>query len=249
MDSMIVTSPGLAAALLAAGLLTVIATAQAQEGKAQPQPTLQVSGSGEVRAEPDLAVVRLGVMVQRSSAREAQQEASRIAGAILEGIGELGVPGEAIQTSQLTLSAVVAGRDPRGGEGEPRIVGYRASNVVSVRLEELAKLGSVVDAGLEAGANQIDGIDFELDDDLTAREEALASAVAEARGKARAIADALGVELGEVLTVVEGGVSIATPHFAVGRAMMAEAASTPVAAGQVTVSAQVDITYRLAGRR
>ena len=220
-------------------------------GEEPPTPSLTVTGSGEVRAEPDRAVVRLGVEAQHEDAARAQAEASRIARAILDGVAELGVPEEAIQTSRLVLHPLYDQRPrPQSRPGEPRepeIVGYRASNVVSVRLEDLAKIGPAIDAAVGAGANRVEGVEFELEDDVEARQQALRRAVAEARAKARAMAEALEVELGAVLDAQEGGVRIATPRFGGPQAMMMESrtADTPVAAGEITVSAEVTLRYRI----
>lgn len=216
-----------------------------------PAPSILVNGSGEVRAEPDEATVRLGVVAQEPTAREAQNEASRIAGAILSAIAALDVPREAIQTSQLYLTPVYEqGRSRQAGQQvptEPRIIAYRASNTVSIRLADLARIGPVIDAGIDAGANQVEGVSFQLRDDRAAREEAMRLAVTEARSKAGAMADALDVDLGPVVEAQEGGYSIERPQYAQPRMMAMEAsmADTPVAAGQVTVSASVSLRYRI----
>ncbi|HUF79003.1 MAG TPA: SIMPL domain-containing protein [Thermoanaerobaculia bacterium] len=218
----------------------------------EPIPSITVNGEGEVRTAPDEAMVRLGVVAQREQAREAQGEASRIGRAILDAIAALGVPEEAVQTSQLVLTPVY--EQPRYDQRpqvptEPRIIAYRAANAVTVRLADLAKIGPVIDAGIAAGANQLEGVSFQLNDDRPAREEALRRAVAAAQGKAAAIAAALGVELGPVLEAREGGISIQRPQLAA-RAMVMEMsadAGTPVAPGEVTVTGHLTIRYRIGG--
>lgn len=237
---------------VAAGLAWVPGLqAQARGDVMEPIPSLTVHGSADVSVEPDRATVRLGVSIQRPEAAEAQQEANQVAGRILESLNRTGIEAEAIQTSQLQLSPVYANPDPRSSQPEePRMVAYRASNVVSVRLEDLSKIGPAIDAGLKAGANRLEGLQFGLKNDLPAREDALRQAVEEARSKAQTMADALGVRLVEVLSLDEGGVSIDVPRMAFARGMaFAEAASvpTPVASGQITVSAQVTLRYRLEG--
>lgn len=236
---------------------TGIAGAHPPEDEMTEVPTLQVRGTAEVRADPDEATVRLGILAQEPTAREAQSRANEIAAGILSGLESLRIPPSDIQTSELRLNPVYAPppqprpsrlEEPR----EPEIVAYQATNVVAVRLTDLSKVGPAIDAGLEAGANRLEGVVFGLQDDLPVREEALRRAVREARTKANAIAEALAVELGEVLEVSEGGVSVRTPRFSEGIAMMrAEAASvtTPVAAGQITVSADVSIRYRIGEAR
>ena len=242
------------AAVLAAGALFAAVPAAAHD--AIPQPAITVQGDAEVRRVPDEATVRLGVVAQEPTAQAAQQGANRIAQAILAAVEALGVPGEAIQTSRLVLYPVYS-QPPRllrqGGTEEdfvPEIVAYSASNTVSVRLADLTKVGPVVDAGIGAGANQVEGVDFRLRDDSSARTEALAEAVAEARGEAQAMARALGVTLGPVLSADEGHVSVAYPSMeraVFARMDMAQAAPTPVAPGDVTVSASVTVRFRIAG--
>lgn len=235
------------------GLGSGIAQAEPQADAGAEVPILNVQGSAEVRATPDEATVRLGVLAQEPTAREAQAQANEIAAGILAGLEGLDIPESEIQTSELRLSPVYGPPpkpQPTGSEPEePKIVAYRATNVVTVRLDELAKVGPAIDAGLEAGANRLEGVTFGLQDDLPVRQEALRKAVAEAQAKARALAQALDVELGEVLQVNEGGVSVRTPRFSEGMSMMrveaASVAPTPVAAGQITVTAEVSIRYRI----
>lgn len=215
----------------------------------EPVPSIVVNGDGEVRVAPDEAMVRLGVVAQEESAREAQNEASRIADAILEAVAELGVGNEAIQTSQLYLTPVYEQGGPRQQvPTEPRIIAYRASNTVSIRLSDLTKIGPVIDAGIDNGSNQVEGVSFQVRDDRAARRDALTAAVTEAHAKAEAMAAALGVSLGPILDAREGGYSIERPEFAQARMMAMEAsADTPVAPGQVTVHASVTLRYRIGG--
>ena len=128
-----------------------------------------------------------------------------------------------------------------------------ASNVVTITLDDLAKVGPAIDASLTAGANQLQGVQFEIKDDLAVREQALRQAVTEARRKAEAMADALGVRLVEILEVMESGVSV-TPKFMDERAVFSRAtaapdiAPTPVTPGQLDVQASVHVRYRIGPR-
>jgi uncharacterized protein YggE len=236
---------------LAVLLLVSAQPAVAQKARMQPSDvaTITVQGNGQVQVSPDEATVRLGVTRQAESAQDAQEQVNVVAQALLEGIARLGVDKSQVQSSQLTLFPIYQGQRPNE-PSEPKIVGYRATNVVSVRLEKLNLIGPVVDAGLKAGANQVEGVSFDLKDDLPARERALRQAVKEARAKARAIAEALDVRLGDVMEVQEGGVNIRPPVMENVRmmAMAASDASTPVSPGQVSVSAAVTIRFRIPSR-
>src|SRR6185436_4041018 len=194
-----------------------------------PTPALVVSGSAQVFAAPDEATVRLGITRQSPNAQAAQEQTNAVATEIISAIGKTGVPANQIQTARLVLSPVYA---PRSGDSRdaPRIAAYNANNTISVRLENLTIVGAVIDAGLKAGANQLDGVQFGLRNDLPSREQALKQAVQEARSKAQVMADALRVNLNEVLEVAEGGVSIVRPEMMNSRVMSMAAAdvSTPV---------------------
>ncbi|AIE86102.1 SIMPL domain-containing protein [Fimbriimonas ginsengisoli] len=227
-------------ALVVFASLALAACGFAQERPPTP-PLITVSGNGISRFDPDVATVRLGIQAQGRTAREVQSQASGTAQKILDAVAKLGIDKKQIQTSTLSLYPVFS--EPKPGQTTaPSIVGYRAQNTVSVRVVDLMKVGPVVDATIAAGANEVQGIEFGLRDDLTARKSALRAAVLEARGKAEAIAEALGVKLGDVYEVNEGGIQVMP--LMMGRAMAADAVATPVSPGQIDVSATVTIRFR-----
>jgi uncharacterized protein YggE len=226
---------------------SITAFAQSSINVVPPVPIITVTGNASVEATPDEATVRIGIVHQGGSAKEAQDEANKTVDATLKAIGALGVPSQRIQTSRLTIAPSYV--QPRPGSNEaPRITGYTASNVVTVTLDNLAQVGPVVDAGLENGANQLEGVQFGLKDDGPARGQALRQAVLEAREKAVAMAEALAVTLGPVQEVTESGVSIAplgsrsTESFAVAARA---AVPTPVSAGQLEIRANVIVKYAI----
>ena len=218
----------------------------------RPLPALTVAGRGEIRVAPDQATVRLGVEAHEASARAAQEAANRIVAAVLQAVRQVaGVRPEGIQTSELTLSPVYA-PVPRPQPGEaaqaPRVAGYQASNVVSITLEKLDQVGPLIDAGLAAGANRMEGIVFGLRHDEAARQAALRQAVAEAQQKAAVLAQALRMRLGEVLDIEEEGVAAAPPQplSRMETMKMSQAAiGTPVSSGELVVTAGVVVRYRL----
>jgi uncharacterized protein YggE len=233
---------------LAAPLLAQTARPGSEEKEMNMDvPVLTVSGSGQARVAPDEATVRLGVVAQAPTAREAQAQVNRAASAVLDAIRKLGVMPERIQTAGLALNPQYAqGRTETQG---PRITGYQASNTVSVLLDDLAKVGPVIDAGLASGANNVEGVELGLRNDRAARAAALTDAVQAARAKADALARALKVRLVEILEVAEGGVSVSPPPspFRGRMAMAAEAmVATPVSAGEVGIDASVVVRWRIA---
>jgi uncharacterized protein YggE len=257
---MIETRRGLAAALLGAAGVVLFGAPAAGQGNADRQekvPSLVVSGRGNARAAPDEATVRLGMLAPAATAAAAQQQVNRTVAAVLAAVRALGVRQEQVQTSELALTPVFSQRPvqplPQGGGGDgreaPQIVGYQASNSVSIRLDKLDQVGPVIDAGLGGGANRLEGVAFGLRHDETARQAALRDAVAQARSKAAVLAAAMHVRLAEVLEVQEEGAAPPPPRF---EAMRASAfagvgpVATPVASGQLEVSAGVVVRYRIA---
>lgn len=228
---------------------TLVTSAFAQQARESSPPVLIVSGNAQADATPDEATVRLGIVRQETTAQAAQDQANRIAQAILSEIAKLGIPAAQIRTSRLTLTPVYA-PGPRSDSREaPRIASYSASNQVSVEVTNLTQIGPVIDAGLRAGSNQVDGVQFRLKDDLPLREQALKKAVAEARRKAETMAEALNVRILGIQEVSETGSSV-IPRGDGGFVTMAarEAAPTPVSPGQVEVNASVTVKYLIAGR-
>jgi uncharacterized protein YggE len=228
-------------------IVAVSTMAWSQEAARETPPVIVVNGTADIRVAPDEATVRIGIVRQASTAQIAQQQASVAAQDILAAVTRLRVPAAQIQTARLTLTPVYAPRRPDSAEA-PRIVAYSAQNVVSIRLEDLSIVGPVIDAGLSAGANQLEGVQFGLRNQLASRERALKEAVTEARKKAEAIASALGVTLAGVLEVVEGGVSVIPKDY--GGAMLAQAReiSTPVSPGELEIQASVTVRYEIANK-
>lgn len=221
----------------------LLLAAQRPETPVQQPPVIVVTGTSEVLAAPDEAVVRLGIVRQANTAEAAQQQANSVAEEILKAIAAAGVPTKDIQTARLVLTPVYNSRST-----EQRIVSYNATNSVSVRVDNLNLIGNVVDAGLKAGANQLEGVVFRLKNELPSREEALKEAVQEARGKAQAMADALRVNLAEVQDATEGGVSVVprVQSFAAVAGRAQDAVSpTPVSPGEIEIRANVTIRYRI----
>jgi len=242
---------GLAAGVLGVLALGVPAAGQGlADGRGEAVPSLVVAGRGEVRAAPDEATVRLGVLAQAATAAAAQQQANQTVTAMLQALRALGVRQEQIRTSELSLSPVFAPVRPQsGGAGEdqgPRIVGYQASNTMTVTLDKLDQVGAVVDAALKAGANRLEGVGFGLRHDEAARQAALRDAAAQARSKAAALAAAMHVRLVEVLEVREEGTAAPQPRYEAMRMSAGAALATPVSSGQLDVSAAVTVRFRIA---
>jgi len=234
-------------AILAALLSAATAIAQSGPGAGPAVPAITVTGTAEVAAAPDRALVSLGAVVENKQAQEAQKQIAQIMQRVIKDIKAQGIPEDKIRTVGLSLNPVYSHPAPKTGQEPeaPRIVAYRAANTVRVQVDDLERVGGVIDAGIAAGANQLNSLAFDLRDDLKYRKQALQLAAQEARTKAEAIASALNLQLGEVLEIREEG---APAHYPVERRMAApSAAGTPIQPGQVQVNASVNLRLRLIG--
>ena len=173
---------GLLGAMLAGASLAPVA---AQDPSAEPEHTLSVSGTGSVSVKPDVADVTVGVTIQRDTAGDAAADAANVMDAVITALKGLGIAEEDIQTTTLSLSPVY------DYDNTPyRIVGYTASNLVTVTVRDLSQTGPVIDAATAAGATDVNSISFRLQDQTAAETEAREMAVLAARAKADTIASA-----------------------------------------------------------
>lgn len=216
--------------------------AQAQTPAAVVEPrVISVSGTGRVDLAPDMATVRIGVTHQDEDAAAALQQTSDAVAVMLERLAGLGIAARDVQTASVTLNPVW--RDRPDQQGQPMPWGFEASNVVSLRLRNIAALGAVLDALVADGANRLDGVSFGLQDPETSMDEARRLAVADARRKATLYAEAAGVALGQVMSVTETGMATPRPQMMEMAAMRAD--SVPVAAGEVGITASVQMVFAL----
>ena len=232
--------------MVAATLLwiTAVPAAWAQDhGAAEfAATTLNLSAGAEVRVRPDLAVVDLGVQAEGASAAIAFAAARSRMTAIASTLHGRGVADEDVQTAELNLQAQYADGD---GHGPRRLTGYEASNTLSVRLHDLGRVGAVVDALVASGANTVNGISFQLADPAAAEDEARRRAVKALQAKAELYAQATGYRLQRLVSLSDGGGYAQAPHAVFARRAMAQSV-TPIAAGELTVSASVSAQYELA---
>lgn len=204
---------------------------------------LTVSGHGEDTERPDIAKVSLGVESQTNTAESAQDAVNGVMQQVLTKIKAVGIPDNEIQTAGVNLSPVYSTPQPGQENQPPHIAAYRASNQIRVRTTHLKLVGAVIDAGLKAGANRLEGIEFGLANDLHSRTEVLKQAAHEAQAKGQALADALGLKLVAVKKVNESAVNLQPPRPLM--AMWAEVAATPVQPGKVKVDASISVEFKI----
>lgn len=240
------TAFALAASVAAAPLLAhAQATAQPVATVQSPAPaTLSLTASGEVSAAPDMATVSFGVLTVSKTASEAMKANNIRMNQVMAALKSAGIDAKDIQTSSLNLSPQYTYPDNQ----TPKLSGYQASNQVSVRVNDLARTGPVIDAVIAAGVNQIDSISFGLKDDSAILDKARQQAVANLNQRANLYAQAFGLKIKRVLTISENSPVYNPPMpMAAMRFKAAEAdASTPVANGEMQMSVQVSATWELA---
>jgi uncharacterized protein YggE len=242
-------------ALSAALLVGVVGASAVQWGAAAPVAhaqgdatarTITVVGEGTVRIQPDVARANFGVEVVSNSVREALDENKTTMDAVLATLKEMGIEERDIQTTGFTIYA-----DRYGPTGPlpPDQVNYRVSNNVTVVIRDLENLGDVVDAAVEAGANNIYGIQFQVDDPSPLESEARASAIADAQAKAQELAELTGVSVGPVVSVSEviaSGGYVASNFAQAARGDLGGGGATPISPGELELIMQLQVTYAIA---
>ena len=227
--------PALAAAIAAGTLLAAPALAQTT-----PPAVISVTGEATVSVAPDLAQIDGGVTSEAKTAREASDANNAAMGKVLLALKGAGIDEKDFQTSRLSLQPQSAPN--RTGPGPSTIVGYRASNRVTIRLRDVTKVASVIDTLVAAGANDISGIDFMVSQASKLLDDAREQAVADARRKAEIYAKAAGVTLGAPLSISEEG--NAAP-IAYRSKMVGMAATAPVAQGEETLQVAVSVSWAI----
>jgi uncharacterized protein len=242
---------GLTVGLLSAALLgPALGTARAQSPAPDPSwpflqksHTINVNGVGRVKVTPDVADVQIGVTFQAKEAKEAADLAANAMDAVIAALLEAGIDEKDIQTTQLSLNPVYD-----WNVNPPRIDGWEAVNMVNVTVRDVTAVGDVVDVATSAGATNVGGITFRLDDPAEAEAQARSAAVADARARADQLAADAGVNIVGVISITEVSFNPPQPFylersFAAAEGM--DTAATPVLAGQVETSVTVSIEYEI----
>lgn len=226
-------------ALAAAALLA----APAEAGEPHPMSrTIIVAGNGEASAAPDMAILNLGVEAEGATAAEALRKNSAQMDATIKSLRDAGVDKKDIQTSNLNVGARY---DYSRDTSPPRLIGYQATNTVSVKLRDLDKAGAIIDKAVGVGANRINALSFSFADPKPLMDKARKAAVADARDRAALYAEAAGVRLGPVMQISDSYAPVPGPLPVRARMEMAQSAAAPIEAGESTISANVTIIYAI----
>ena len=240
------------AVVLAAAALAPL-SAHAQQG---PTPVLaagatllSISAEGRSTRVPDIATFNAGVTSQGNTAGAALAANSANMSRVIAALKRAGIADRDIQTSNLSINPIYAPQRPMPDgtvtPEQPKIIGYQVSNSVSVRQRKLGDYGKVIDTLVTAGANQINGPSFDMDNPDPATDEARIAAMAKARTRAELYARAAGLKVGRILSISEnGGWSPPLPvmyRMAKGDAAM----SAPVQAGELSLNVTVSVQFEL----
>jgi uncharacterized protein YggE len=210
---------------------------------------LTVTAQGSSTREPDLASYTAGVTTQGATASEALSANSAQMTKVIAALKRAGIADKDVQTSNLSVSPVYANpkRLPDGNyeDAPQRIVGYQANNSVSVRQRRLADIGKVIDALVSAGANQVNGPNFQLSQPEAAMDEARIEAMKSARTRADLYAKASGLRVARIVSISESGGYSPQPVMYVRKQAMDVAAAPPVAAGELEMNVNVTVQFEL----
>jgi uncharacterized protein YggE len=221
----------------------------AQEALRPQVPQIVTSSSGEVRIAPDKATINIGVQTRATTAAAAASQNSQKQRAVIDAIKAKGVPAEQIATSNFNV--IPETRYDREGQTAPRTTSYLVMNTVVVELKRIDQVGPVIDAVLAAGANQINSLNFGVQNADSARRSALALAVGKSRADAETIARAAGGSLGSLIEVHAAEYHVPgppIPYMAETRAVAANQA--PIEPGQETIRATITARWQfIAGGR
>ena len=219
--------------------------APAQDAPAGPVTarTITVSGTASVEAPPDMATITLGVRRQAPSAGEALAAVSRVSAAIFARLESAGLAARDMQTSTLELHPLFADR-ASPANAPPRIIGYQAASMVTIRVRRLDELGAILDQVARDGANSFNGLQFGIAEPGPLRDAARRKAVEDAMARAALLAAAAGVSLGPVLSITDAPVGGARPVMA-DMAFARSAEALPVAAGELSLGASVSMVFAI----
>ena len=227
---------------LLAALVAASPLAAQPPGPGPQPPRIVTSGEGEVKVTPDRATIFVGVQSRALTAAAASGDNARRQRAIIDTLKALGVPSDQIATQNFSVSPEMV--YPQGG-GSPKLTGYVVNNTVRVELKKIEQMGSVIDASIAKGSNQINSIQFSVADVATPRRAAIAEAVRNARADADALAAAAGGSVGQLIELSTAGRSGGPITYEAPAEMVrsAQAVPTPISPGQQTVAATVSATW------
>lgn len=207
----------------------------------QPQNTLNVFGEATVLAEPNQAVVTLGVITEDENLQTAQSTNSEAINNVIQAIRNSGVPQEAIQTTDFHIDLNYDFQD-----GVQTFRGYRVTHLLTIRISNIEKVGEIVDIAVDNGANTVRNVQLSLANPQQHYNEALSLAIKDAQEKATTIAETLGVSINTIPTKVKeiSTISPDQPRPFVLGVSTEKISSTPIEAGQLEILARIEAKFQ-----
>jgi uncharacterized protein YggE len=229
-----------AAIFLLAGCTASGQTATSETTAVSPNRSITVVGSGEATGKPDQAQVQIGVDTVAQTVAQATAQNQRAVTAVLSAIKAQNVADSDIQTSNYSVWA----EQNTNADGATIITAYHVSNQVNVTIRNIDTVDQIIGAATEAGANNIYGVSFTVNDFSALEEQARQEAIADAQSRAGDLASLTNVSLGDVLVVSEviGNPGVQPLGFGGGLAAVADPTISP---GQLTYQVQVQVTYAI----
>lgn len=236
-------------AILALFLLASAGTAAAATQDSVTDKVIHASGSGNVIGTPDRAQVTFSVQTQNADVKAAQAENADKMNKVIDALMAAGIPKDSLKTTGYTITTIYD--DSTGGILNSKVKAYQVTNTLTVTLHDVSRTGEVIDIAVANGVNQADSIQFMLSDaqSLALRNEALKKAVANARADADAVAGAMGANITGTGTVeiYQGYTPTVYSNYQMDAVAGAKSlAATPIQSGDITVTAQVAVTYTYA---
>lgn len=204
---------------------------------------LDVTAEGESHRTPDIATVTAGVVTQAADAAGAMRDTAARMDRVIAALKRAGIADRDLKTASISLQPQYRYENDK----PPVITGYQASNNVTVRFRDIGKAGSVLDALVATGANQINGPMLGIDKPDAAMDEARLDAIAKARARAELYARAAGLKVKRILSISEGGVDMPRPMPVMMRAqaMMADAPESKILPGEQSLTVSVSVRFEL----
>ena len=234
----------LAGLMLAAAALAAPAVAQQAPAITQTiaGTRVDITATGEVTRVPDVAIINAGVVSRSPTASGAIQDSASRMEKVLAALKRAGVADRDIQTSSVSLNP-----EYRYPENQPQqLVGYTASNSVSIRFRDIRNSGKILDALVGEGANQINGPNLTIDNPDQALDEARAKAIAIGRARAELYARSLGMRVARVVSVAEnGGYAVPPPAPPVPMMAAQSRAYTKIEPGEQKLQVSLAMTFEL----
>jgi len=225
-------------------LVAPIGARQSEQQATQGPPIIVTRGEATLKRAPDQAWVGIAAESRAATPAEAQRNSAEAMKAVQSSLAKTGLAADAIRTTGYSLQP-----DMEYVNGRGRVRGYVVRNQIEVRVDDLQKLGAVLDAAGGSGATSLAGLRFDLKDRSAAQREALTQAVRDAMGRARALAAGASVQIGPIVRIDESSdfqVPMQYPVMTM-RAESAAPAQTPVSPGEIEIRAQVTVTVRIGG--